>query len=133
MTGVLYNAQDMLLYYPEEPTMSRFFIDTPRSFGLHFETLFITSQDGTRIHMQLVRPSATVCASSPTIVFFHGNAGNIGHRLPNVQAMCQHNNVNVLLVEYRGYGKSRGSANEEGIVPVTFLQKPYFIIFCSVS
>jgi hypothetical protein len=39
---------------------------------------------------------------APTIIFFHGNAGNIGLRLPNALQMLQYLNVNVLLVEYRG-------------------------------
>jgi fermentation-respiration switch protein FrsA (DUF1100 family) len=39
-------------------------------------------------------------------MFFHGNAGNIGLRLPNAVQMYQHLQCNILLVEYRGYGDS---------------------------
>ena len=42
----------------------------------------------------------------PTIIFFHGNAGNIGLRLPNAIQMYHTLNVHVWLIEYRGYGDS---------------------------
>jgi len=48
-----------------------------------------------------------------TILFMHGNAGNISHRLDTVGVWsglgCQ-----VLLFDYRGYGKSSGKPNEPG-------------------
>ena len=112
--GVLYNAQDMLLYYPEQPSSSRLYVDSPSSFGLHYENVFVRSHDGTLLHAQFVRQPSHLVATVPTFVFFHGNAGNIGHRLPNVQLLYNCCNVNVLLVEYRGYGKSCGQPSEQG-------------------
>jgi abhydrolase domain-containing protein 13 len=54
--------------------------------------------------------------TAPTIVFFHGNAGNIGLRLPNALQMLQYVQANVLLVEYRGYGNSDSvPPNEAGL------------------
>ena len=52
-----------------------------------------------------------------TFVFFHGNAGNIGFRLPNAYRMWKLG-YNVLMVEYRGYGDSVGEGtgiNEKGL------------------
>ena len=49
-----------------------------------------------------------------TIIFFHGNAGNIGHRLQNALGLYSVLNANVVMVEYRGYGKSEGSPSESG-------------------
>ena len=112
--GVLYNAQDMLLYYPEQPSSSRLYVDSPSSFGLHYENVFVRSHDGTLLHAQFVRQPSHLVATVPTFVFFHGNAGNIGHRLPNIQLLYNCCNVNVLLVEYRGYGKSCGQPSEQG-------------------
>ena len=51
----------------------------------------------------------------PTLIFFHGNAGNIGLRLPNAHRMFTHLNVNVWLIEYRGYGDSEGVPSEKGL------------------
>ena len=47
-------------------------------------------------------------------VYFHGNAGNIGHRLENAKVLYKTLKCNILLVEYRGYGMSDGIPSEEG-------------------
>ncbi|KAJ1611902.1 hypothetical protein OJ253_704 [Cryptosporidium canis] len=50
----------------------------------------------------------------PTIIFFHGNSGNIGHRLPRFWEFYNFVGVNILAVSYRGYGDSEGVPSEEG-------------------
>jgi fermentation-respiration switch protein FrsA (DUF1100 family) len=47
---------------------------------------------------------------------FHGNAGNIGHRIPVAQMLDEAIGCNVLMLEYRGYGLSTGTPNEEGLM-----------------
>jgi abhydrolase domain-containing protein 13 len=66
----------------------------------------IPCSDGVHIHAWLMQAPIAEWTKAPTIIFFHGNAGNIGLRLPNALQMLQYLNVNVLLVEYRGYGNS---------------------------
>jgi len=51
----------------------------------------------------------------PTILFFHGNAGNIAHRLPQANIMYKRVPANLALVSYRGYGLSEGEPSEEGL------------------
>ena len=46
---------------------------------------------------------------------FHGNAGNIGHRVPIAKVLEENIGCNVLMLEYRGYGLSTGTPDEEGI------------------
>jgi fermentation-respiration switch protein FrsA (DUF1100 family) len=46
---------------------------------------------------------------------FHGNAGNIGHRIQIAQILEQTLNCNVLMLEYRGYGESTGTPDEQGL------------------
>jgi len=46
---------------------------------------------------------------------FHGNAGNIGHRVPIAKVLEEHIGCNVLMLEYRGYGLSTGTPDEEGL------------------
>ena len=61
-------------------------------------------QDSTRIHMFLVKCPGIppeVSSQLPTILFLHGNAGNIGHRLANVHGLVKHLQCNVCLVSYR--------------------------------
>lgn len=52
--------------------------------------------------------------SGRLLIYFHGNAGNIDVRLPELEKI-RDLGVNVLGVSYRGYGRSTGSASEEGI------------------
>jgi pimeloyl-ACP methyl ester carboxylesterase len=49
-----------------------------------------------------------------TVLYFHGNSGNISHR-NYVIDICQRFNLNLLLVDYRGYGKSDGTPSPENI------------------
>lgn len=47
---------------------------------------------------------------------FHGNAGNIGHRVPIAKVLEENAGCNVLMLEYRGYGLSTGTPNEIGLM-----------------
>lgn len=67
------------------------------------------------IHAWLILHAATA-KNAPTLVFFHGNAGNIGLRLPNAVQMYHNLECNILMVEYRGYGDSdNAKPNEAGL------------------
>ena len=102
-----------MLYYPEVPTNSRMFVASPNSVNLPFESIYLRSLDNTKLHSYLLlQPQPQLC---PTVLFFHGNAGNIGHRLPNAKGLYKHLQANVFLVEYRGYGLSEGVPSESGI------------------
>lgn len=54
--------------------------------------------------------------SNLTVLMFHGNAGNIGHRVPIARMLVQNMGCNVLMMEYRGYGLSTGSPDETGLM-----------------
>lgn len=109
----MYRAGDQLLYYPEIPPNSRIFVPAPNTVDLPFENVFIKSIDSTKLHAYFIpQPQAHQC---PTILFFHGNAGNIGHRLPNARGLFKHLQANILMVEYRGYGLSEGTPSESGL------------------
>ena len=112
--GVLYFYQDSLLYFPDQPESSRVFVQTPHRFGLPFENFYLKTKDGVRINVMFIKQPTSRLAIAPTVLFFHGNAGNIGHRLINSHALCKNCGCNVFLVEYRGYGRSDGSPSEYG-------------------
>lgn len=81
-----------------------------RALGIDAESLFLTSEDGLRIHaFFLPAPGA-----QRALLFLHGNAGNASHRLPNA-ALLARLGIHVLLIDYRGYGLSEGSPSEEGL------------------
>ncbi len=77
----------------------------------------IKCEDGVTIHSWLLyHPSSANNQELPTIIFFHGNAGNIGLRLPNAIHMYLNLQANIWLVEYRGYGDSDDAVvNEKGL------------------
>lgn len=113
IASTLYKFQDILLYFPEQPSSSRLYVPMPT--GVPHENIFIKTKDGICINLILLRFTGESAAHTPTVIYFHGNAGNIGHRLPNALLMLVNLKVNVLLVDYRGYGKSEGEAGEEGL------------------
>lgn len=113
IAGILYKFQDVLLYFPEQPSSSRLYVPMPT--GIPHENIFIRTKDGVRLNLILVRYTGDNSPYCPTIIYFHGNAGNIGHRLPNALLMLVNLKVNLVLVDYRGYGKSEGEASEEGL------------------
>jgi fermentation-respiration switch protein FrsA (DUF1100 family) len=110
--GVLYFCQDNLLFYADTPENSRLFVQTPPDW-VPYEIVDILTEDVVKLHAFLLKSSDW--QNSPTVVYFHGNAGNIGHRLPNAMEMVAKLGVNVLLVDYRGYGKSTGTPCERGL------------------
>ena len=52
--------------------------------------------------------------NAPTLLWCHGNAGNISHRLENLRALFHHG-ISVLIFDYRGYGQSTGVPSEAGL------------------
>ncbi|XP_007891662.1 protein ABHD13 isoform X1 [Callorhinchus milii] len=113
VAGILYKFQDVLLYFPEQPPSSRLYIPLPT--GIPYENLFIKTKDGIRLNLILLRYTGDNAPYAPTIIYFHGNAGNIGHRIQNALLMMVNLKVNLLLVDYRGYGRSEGEPSEQGL------------------
>lgn len=68
----------MLLYYPEQPPTARLFVESPAVVGLPFENVYVKTSDGVRINLVFIKTS--VINKAPSVIYFHGNAGNIGHR-----------------------------------------------------
>ena len=74
-----------------------------------YESITLTTPDGEALHGWFVPASA----ARRTVLFFHGNAGNISHRLDYLP-MFQQLGYNTLLFDYRGYGQSSGTPSESG-------------------
>ena len=82
---------------------------SPSDIGLDFEDVSLTTRDNEVLHGWYIP------ATNPdgVVLFFHGNAGNISHRLDSIE-IFQELNLDVLIIDYRGYGQSSGSASEQG-------------------
>ena len=89
----------------------------PPQFGISdFDELRIPTPDGEFLSAFLIRPSNKGIARNITILMFHGNAGNIGHRIPIARVLEENLGCNVLMLEYRGYGLSSGTPDEGGLM-----------------
>ncbi|NIQ90449.1 MAG: alpha/beta hydrolase, partial [Deltaproteobacteria bacterium] len=84
-------------------------VQTPADYDLPFEDIWFTSSDSVRLHGWLI----PAVPSKHMLVFCHGNAGNISHRLDNVRLLNQRG-ISVFIFDYRGYGRSDGSISEKG-------------------
>lgn len=115
LLGLLYHGQDMLVYYPQQPRNARIYVEMPSLLKLPYESSYLQTKDGTSIHVVLIKQPHYNFVNVPTVIFFHGNAGNIGHRLMNAYGLYTSLGCNVLMVEYRGYGKSHGAPSEVGL------------------
>jgi len=85
----------------------------PAQLGLEAESLFLEAEDGVRLHAFYL-PSRRETTAPRGLLFLHGNAGNASHRLPNAAALAGLG-VDVLLLDYRGYGLSEGRPSEAGV------------------
>lgn len=115
ITGLVYQVGDWLLYHPEQPAHSRLYVPSPSMLGLPAESLQLKTHDGVTLHAWLIKQPPELFSQAPTLLYLHGNAGNIGHRLPNVGGLFHRCGCNILLLEYRGYGRSEGTPSEEGL------------------
>lgn len=109
---LVYFGQSSLLYLPD--AAGRGLIATPAAIGLPYEDIHLRTEDGVALHGWLV--SAPVKAGQVprrTLLFFHGNAGNISHRLDSLRIFAELG-LDVFIFDYRGYGRSGGSPSEEG-------------------
>jgi fermentation-respiration switch protein FrsA (DUF1100 family) len=82
---------------------------TPADIGLKYEDVRFDTADGERLHGWYV-PAVN---ARGVLLFFHGNAGNISHRLESIM-IFNRLGLDVLIVDYRGYGQSTGKPTESG-------------------
>lgn len=97
--------EDRFIFHPDHVTDR-----DPSHIGLRFEDVFFTTQDGLRLHGWFI-PHQEARA---TLVWFHGNAGNISDRLLNIKLLHDRIETNIFIFDYRGYGRSEGTASEKG-------------------
>ena len=96
-----------MLYLAEVP--GRALVMTPTDVGIDYQDVSIETTDGVTLHGWFITGR-----SPRVLLFFHGNAGNISHRLDSI-AQFQDLGLSVLIIDYRGYGQSEGRTTEKGI------------------
>lgn len=88
---------------------SRILQAKPTDIGLRYEDVTLTTEDLVSLHAWFVPTEKPIA----TLLFCHGNAGNVSHRLDSIRIFHELS-LNVLIFDYRGYGRSNGRASEEG-------------------
>jgi len=101
--GMFLGLEKYLIFVPERTIEM-----TPRDEGLPYEDVWFPAGDGVRLHGWLVpAPDARF-----TLVWFHGNAGNISHRVDNITHLHRLLRLSIFIFDYRGYGRSNGSHSD---------------------
>ena len=98
----IFAFQSRLVYFPVKTLAG-----TPDAVGLAYEDLHLTSEDGHGIHGWYL-PGRR---QARTLLFLHGNAGNISHRLDSLR-LFNELGLNVLIIDYSGFGQSGGTPGE---------------------
>ncbi|KAJ3321267.1 hypothetical protein HDV06_004492 [Boothiomyces sp. JEL0866] len=116
LTTILYLNQNKILYPASFPQGSRENVPKPSEYDMHdWEDVSLRSSDGVLVKGYLIRKKSGDGLAPTTLIYYHANAGNMGHRLPIARALQYHLNCNVFMLSYRGYGLSDGSPDEKGM------------------
>lgn len=106
-TVLLLKSENFIIFHPSPYPEGDW---NPAHYDLMPEDVNFEAEDGTQLHGWYF----PIAEAHTTLLWFHGNAGNISHRLDNIQKW-QSLNINVFIFDYRGYGKSPGTPDESGI------------------
>ncbi len=109
------NVLDQLFVYHPAPWIER---DWARASGLPLQEVWFDSTEGARLFGWYVESRETQVSSTGlttgVLLWCHGNAGNIIHRLENLVELYRLG-LSVFIFDYRGYGRSSGTPSEEGL------------------
>lgn len=118
-SGLLHIVQDRAIYANDFPDGDARFLflnvegyRNPLERGINYENVYLWTEDGVKLHAWMMKQEIK---GRPTMLFFHGNAGNMGMRMDNIEAFYRMG-VNVFIISYRGYGESQGFPTEEGLM-----------------
>ena len=101
---LLYLFQPKFIYFPLSE------IDfTPDMAGLSYEDVYFKTKDNVELNAWFI----PVEGAKKTLLFFHGNGGNISHRLDSLKIFHELG-LSVFIIDYRGYGQSQGTTSEQG-------------------
>lgn len=104
LCAYLWLAQSRFVYFPRRALAA-----APTDAGLEYEDITYRAGDGTKIHAWYVPAPG----EQGVILFCHGNAGNISHRIDTLQ-IFNRLGFSTFIFDYRGYGRSEGKPSEQG-------------------
>lgn len=92
-----------MIFFPEKQ-----FYEKPETYGFDYEEVWLETKDRARLFGWYLKANP----EKGTVLFFHGNAGNISGRLEKAAGWVERG-YSVFLIDYRGYGKSEGSISHQ--------------------
>ena len=108
--GLLYAGlvfgEHLFIYFPTRELSA-----TPEDAGLEFVDATFEADDGVKLHGWWV-PGRT---DEVTLLWFHGNAGNLGDRVGLLELLHNELGIGIFAIDYRGYGWSEGKPSETGL------------------
>ncbi|KAJ1844485.1 bem46 protein, variant [Coemansia sp. RSA 2708] len=115
--AIVWVFQRDLVYPAAFPAQSRERVSLPSQFGMpHFDDIRLETPDKVVIRGYLIKQATDEeTKRAPTLIYFHANAGNMGHRLPIAKMIYDSVKCNVFMLSYRGYGLSDGRPSEAGL------------------
>jgi hypothetical protein len=102
---LMFVFQNRLIFIPTQDLLI-----TPDQLGIEAEEIHVGTQDGEKLHGWFF-PNGN---SEYLVILCHGNAGNISTRI-DIARMFERLGISIILFDYRGYGLSTGSPNEQGL------------------
>ena len=101
---IIFVAQPYFIYFPQKEIF-----ETPDMAGLPYEAVSFEAADGVKLSGWFIP------AEKPrgVVLFCHGNAGNISHRLASI-LIFHRLGLSTFIFDYRGYGASEGKPSEKG-------------------
>ncbi|MDI7259632.1 MAG: alpha/beta hydrolase [Thermodesulfobacteriota bacterium] len=90
------------IFFPERELLT-----FPSNAGMEYEDVHFRCEDGVTLHGWFI-PGL----GKSVMLFFHGNGGNISHRIEKIRLLC-HPQISSFMIDYHGYGRSRGIPSEE--------------------
>lgn len=105
-----YWAERRFLFFPESEILN-----TPDQVGLRYEDVYLRSSDGLTLHgWFLPAPIGVAAHRTQTWLWFHGNGGNVGTRVDQLERAHHLLGVHQFIFDYQGYGRSEGKPTERG-------------------
>ncbi|MSQ47882.1 MAG: alpha/beta hydrolase [Deltaproteobacteria bacterium] len=89
---------------------------SPAAYGLPYEEVWFGGPDGRTLHGWYIPAKSGEGGQEPLFLWFHGNAGNIGHRLAHVRVLYEQVGGSHFLFDYQGFGHSHGKPSIPGIL-----------------
>ena len=103
--GCVEPLEKQFIFFPDKSVD-----ETPREWGLAYEDIYFATEDGLRLNGWWIPGTG----SPVTLLWFHGNGGNISHRLESIKLRRDQLGSNIFIFDYREYGRSEGQVSEQG-------------------